>query len=168
MDNLRYLNFGPRPRESDLEDSDTDSIAAAIDNTPTTPTKKRAAPADERTPRLLRRASALTTPRPRPHSASRLDRSGHGDDDGVVVECTLLFLLCVPGLSNLACRVVRAEARRRERTKQSQPHGCDFSRIAGGHWRRRYSCQSGQQLRNVSDWARGLCPLHVLTFVSPK
>lgn len=119
MDNLRYLRFGPRPCESDLEDSDADSIAAAIDETPTTPTKKKVASGDERTPRLSRRASTLLTPRP--HSASRLDRSGHGDDDGVVVGCTLSFLLRVPELSNLACRVVRAEARRRERTKQSQP-----------------------------------------------
>ena len=126
MDNLRYLNFVPRSRESDLEeDSDADSIAAAIGQTPRTPTKKRpAAPGDERTPRLLSRSgSALITPRPlrRPHSASHLDRTGHGDDGkDVVVGCTLSFLLRIPELSNLACRVVKAEARRRERTRQSQ------------------------------------------------
>jgi hypothetical protein len=131
MDNLRYLNFVPRSRDSDLEeDSDADSIAAAVDQMPRTPTKKRrAAPGDERTPRLLSRrdsASALMTPRPspRPHSASRRDRDGRGDDDdddgSIVFGCTLSFLLRVPELANLACRVVKAEARRRERTRQSQ------------------------------------------------
>ena len=129
MDNLRYLNFVPRSRDSDLEeDSDADSIAAAVDQTPRTPTKKRrAAPGDERTPRLLSRrdsASALITPRPspRPHSASRHVRPGHGDDDdgSIVFGCSLSFLLRVPELANLACRVVKAEARRRERTRQSQ------------------------------------------------
>jgi hypothetical protein len=135
MDNLRYLNFGPRPCESDLEDSDTDSIAAAIGKTPATPTRKRPASGDESTPRLSRRASALNTPRPRPrpHSASRLDRSRHGDDDdGLVVGCTLSFLLRIPELYNLACRVVKAEVRRRERTRQSQSEpgaaGLDSSR----------------------------------------
>lgn len=122
MDNLRYLNFGPRPSESDLEeDSDVDSIAAAIDKTPMTPTKKRSVPpGDECTTRLSRRASALLTPRPRPGSASRLDRDGHGDDNEDVMGCTLSFLLRVPELSNLARRVVHAEMRRREKTRQSQ------------------------------------------------
>ena len=127
MDNLRYLNFNPRPSESDLEeeeDSDMDSIAAAIDKTPMTPTKKRSrsAPGDECTPRLSSRASALLTPRPRPRpsSASRLDRGGRGDDDEAVMGCTLSFLLRVPELSNLARRVVQAEMRRREKTRQSE------------------------------------------------
>ncbi|KAF8505928.1 hypothetical protein F5888DRAFT_1603980 [Russula emetica] len=127
MDNLRYLNFNPRPSESDLEeDSDVDSIAAAIDKTPMTPTKKRSAPGDEYTPRLSRRASALLTPRPRPRprpsSASRLDSGGHDNDDDneAVMGCTLSFLLRVPELSNLARRVVQAEMRRREKTRQSQ------------------------------------------------
>jgi hypothetical protein len=123
MDNLRYLSFGPRPSESDLEeDSDVDSIAAAIDKAPMTPTKKRSAPGDECTPRLSRRASVLLTPRPlpRPSSASLLDRGGHGDDNEAVMGCTLSFLLRVPELSNLARRVVQAEMRRREKTRQSQ------------------------------------------------
>ena len=126
MDNLRYLNFVPRSRDSDLEDSDADSIAAAVDQTPRTPTKKRrAAPGDERTPRLLSRGdSGLITPRPRPRprSASGYDRDGRGDDDdgSIVFGCTLSFLLRVPELANLACRVVKAEVRRRERTRQSQ------------------------------------------------
>jgi hypothetical protein len=124
MDNLRYLNFARRPPcESDLEeDSDTDSIAGAIDKTPITPTKKKPTPGDDPTPRLSRRASALMTPRARPpHSASRLNHSGHGDDDNeVMVGCTLSFLLRVPELANLACRVVQTEARRREKTRQSQ------------------------------------------------
>ena len=126
MDNLRYLNFGPRPSESDLEeDSDVESIAAAIDKTPMTPTKKRSAPpGDECTPRLSRRASALLTPRPqprpRPGPASRPDRDAHGDDNEDVMGCTLSFLLRVPELSNLARRVVQAEMRRREKTRQSQ------------------------------------------------
>ena len=128
MDNLRYLNFGPRPSESDWEeDSDADSIAAAIDETPMTPTKKKSAPGDECTPRLSRRAGALLTPRPprprprpSPSSASRLDRDEHGDDNEAVMGCTLSFLLRVPELSNLARRVVQAEMRRREKTRQSQ------------------------------------------------
>ena len=125
MDNLRYLNLGFRPSESDLEeDSDVDSIAEAIDKAPVTPTKKRPAPAgDECTPRLSRRASALLTPRPRlprPSSAARLGRDGHGDNNEAVMGCTLSFLLRVPELSNLARRVVQAELRRREKTRQSQ------------------------------------------------
>lgn len=124
MDNLRYLNFGPRPSESDLEEDsdDVDSVAEAIDKTPMTPTKKRPAPGDECTPRLSRRASFLLTPRPRPcpGSASRPDRGGHGDDNEAVMGCTLSFLLRVPELSNLARRVVQAEMRRREKTRQSQ------------------------------------------------
>lgn len=124
MDNLRYLNFGPRPSETDLEEDsdDMDSIAAAIDKTPMTPTKKRSAPGDEYTPRLSCRASALLTPRPRPRPspASRLDRGGHGDDNEAAMGCTLSFLLRVPELSNLARRVVQAEMRRREKTRQSQ------------------------------------------------
>ena len=127
MDNLRHLNFGPRPSESDLEeeeDSDMDSIAAAVDKTPMTPTKKRSAPApgDERTPRLSRGASVLRTPRPRPgpSSASVLGRGEHGDDNEAGMGCTLSFLLRVPELSNLARRVVQAEMRRREKTRQSQ------------------------------------------------
>jgi hypothetical protein len=124
MDNLRYLNFGPRPSESDLEEDsdDMDSIAVAIDKTPMTPTKKRSAPGDECTPRLSCRASALLTPRPRPRPspASRLDRDGHGDDNEAAMGCTLSFLLRVPELSNLARRVVQAEMRRREKTRQSQ------------------------------------------------
>ncbi len=122
MDNLRYLNFGPNPSESDLEDSDTDSIDAAIDNAPMTPTKKKLYLSDELTPRLSHSTSALLTPRPRPNpgSASRLDRSGYDDDDRTVVGCTLSFLLRVPELSNLARRVVRAEMRRREKTRGSQ------------------------------------------------
>jgi hypothetical protein len=131
MDNLRYLNFGSRPSESDLEEEDSDdmdSIAAAIDKTPMTPTKKRSRSAlgDECTPRLSRHASALLTPRPRPRprlcpsSASRLDRGGHGDDNEAVMGCTLSFLLRVPELSNLARRVVQAEMRRREKARQSE------------------------------------------------
>lgn len=126
MDNLRYLNFKPRPSESDLEeeeDSDVDSIAAAVDKTPMTPTKKKkSTPGDECTPRLSRPASALLTPRPRPRtsSASLLDHGGHGDESEAAMGCTLSFLLRVPELSNLARRVVQAEMRRREKTRQSQ------------------------------------------------
>ena len=125
MDNLRYLNFGPRPSESDSEEDcdDTDSIAAAIDKTPMTPTKKRSALGDECTPRLSRHASStLLTPRPRPRpsSASRHDLGGEDDDNEAVMGCTLSFLLRVPELSNLARRVVRAEMRRREKSRQSQ------------------------------------------------
>jgi hypothetical protein len=125
MDNLRYLNFSPKPSESDLEeDSDTDSIAAAIDKTPMTPTKERSAPApgDERTPRLSRYVSVLLPPRPRPRpgSASHLDHSEHVVNNEYVLGCTLSFLLRVLELSNLARRVVQAELRNRERTRQSQ------------------------------------------------
>jgi hypothetical protein len=122
MDNLRYLKFGPQPREDD-GDSDTDSIAAAIDKTPATPTKKRPAPDDDddNTPRLSRRTSALVTPRarlpPRPRPPSRPDHSEQSDEKDTVVGCTLSFLLRVPELATLATRVVQAEARRREKTK---------------------------------------------------
>ena len=127
MDNLRYLNYHPRPREDDLDsDSDGGSIAVAIDQTPATPTKRRPTIGDERTPRASRCTSALITPRrtprPRPHPASRPDRgSEHGDDQEAVVGCTLSFLLRVPELASLASRVVQAEVRRREKAKhQSQ------------------------------------------------
>ena len=103
MDNLRYPHFGPRPSESDLEDSDMDSIAVAIYKTPMTPTKKRSALGGECTPRLSRRAGVLLTLRPRPRrsSASRLDLGGCGDDSEVVMGCTFSSLLCVPEISNL-------------------------------------------------------------------
>jgi len=126
MDNLRYLNYHPQPCEDDLDpDSDGDSIAAAIDQTPATPTKRKATPGDERTPRASRTSALITprpTPRPRPHPASRPGRSSeHGDDQETVVGCTLSFLLRVPELASLASRVVQAEARRREKAKkQSQ------------------------------------------------
>jgi hypothetical protein len=121
MDNLRYLNFGPRPCESDL-DSDTDSIAEAIDQTPATPTKQRPTTDNKPTPRLSRRTSTLATPRPhpRPHPG-RLARSGHSDENETVVGCTLSFLLRVPELVALASRVVQAKARHREKTRRSQP-----------------------------------------------
>jgi len=122
MDNLRYLNFSPQSCESDV-DSDTDSIAAAIDNTPATPTKKRPPTSgDECTPRLSRHATNLTTPRPRPRPAPapRLHPDGHDDDKDAVIGCTLSFLLRVPELVTLASRVVQAEVRRREKTGQSQ------------------------------------------------
>jgi hypothetical protein len=122
MDNLHYLNFS-RSCESD-SDSDTDSIAEAIDQTPATPTKQRPTPDDEHTPRLSRRNGALITPRrrhhPRPNPASRLDRRGHSDENEVVVGCTLSFLLRVPELVFLASRVVQVEARHREKTGRSQ------------------------------------------------
>jgi len=122
MDNLHYLNFS-RPCESDL-DSDTDSIAEAIDQTPATPIKLRPTPDDERTPRLSRRNGALVTPHRRPHRrpnpALRLDRRGHGDENEAVVGCTLSFLLRVPELASLATRVVQVEARHREKTGRSQ------------------------------------------------
>ena len=129
MDNLRYLNFRPRPCEDDFDpDSDGDSIAAAIHQTPATPTKRRRILSDERTPRASSRTSALVTPRPaprpRPHlTSSRPDhRSGeHGDErEAAVVGCTLSFLLRVPELASLASRVVQAEARRREKAKKQQ------------------------------------------------
>jgi hypothetical protein len=123
MDNLHYLNFSPRPSESDL-DSETDSIAEAIVQTPVTPTKQRPTPDDERTPRLSRRNGALIAPHLRPHlrshPASRLDRRGHSDESEAVVGCTLSFLLRVPELASLASRVVQVEARRREKTGRSQ------------------------------------------------
>ncbi|KAI0303920.1 hypothetical protein BC826DRAFT_200777 [Russula brevipes] len=122
MDNLCYLKFGPQPREDD-GDSDTDSIAAAIDKTPVTPTKKRPAPDadDDNTPRLSRRTSALATPRarlpPRPRPPSRPDHGEQSDEKDAVVGCTLSFLLRVPELATLASRVVQAEAHRREKTR---------------------------------------------------
>ena len=121
MDNLQYLNFSSHSSESDL-DSDTDSIAAAIDQTPGTPTKRRPTPGpgNESTPRVSRRTSGLSTPRPQPHPASRVEPSGHRDEKEAVIGCTLSFLLRVPELATLARRVVQAEARRREKTKESQ------------------------------------------------
>ncbi len=125
MDNLRYLNFGPQSCEGDL-DSDTDLIAAAIDQTPATPTKQRPNPSDDRTPRSSHCTSVLTTPRPRPrsgrgpHPSPLLDRSSHDGEKDAVVGCTLSFLLRVPELASLASRVVRAEVHRREKTRQSQ------------------------------------------------
>ncbi len=107
MDNLRYLNFGPQSCEGDL-DSDTDSIAAAIDQTPATPTKQRPNPSDDRTPRSSHCTSVLTTPRPRPrsgrgpHPSPLLDRSSHDGEKDAVVGCTLSFLLRVPELASLA------------------------------------------------------------------
>jgi hypothetical protein len=123
MDNLHYLNFG-RPCERDL-DSDTDSIAEAIDQTPATPTKQMPIPDDERTPRLSRRNGALISPhrRPsRPNPALRLDRGGLTDKNDAMVGCTLSFLLRVPELASLASRVVQVEARHREKTGRSQSH----------------------------------------------
>jgi hypothetical protein len=125
MDNLHYLNFSPRP--CDL-DSDTDSIAEAIDRAPATPTKQKPTSDDERTPRIsrLNRNGALITPRPcprpnsHPHRASRLDRSGYSDETEAVVGCTLSFLLRVPELAALASRVVQVETHRRKKAKRSQ------------------------------------------------
>lgn len=117
MDNLRNIKFRPQSCEDD-SDSDTNSIAVAIDKTPSTPTKKRLAAGDDHTPRLSGRSNALLTPCHRP--PSRLDRSGHSNDKEAMVGCTLSFLRRVPELATLASRVVRAEARRREKTKQSQ------------------------------------------------
>ena len=128
MDNLCYLNFNPQPCEDDL-DSDCDSIAAAADQMPATPTKRRSSLGDERTPRASRctNQALITprpTPRPRPHPASRPDRSSSSepsnDQEAVVVGCTLSFLLRVPELASLASRVVQAEVRRREKAKESQ------------------------------------------------
>lgn len=161
MDNLRHLSFVPRTLcESDFEeDSDTDSIAVAIDKTPMTPTKKKPAPDDERTPRLSHRASALATPRPRPaHSVSRLDHSGHdgGNNDSVVVGCTLSFLLRVPELTNLACRVVQAEARRREKTRQSESQSGAASLDSSSRERRAFvSSTEGTipKVKRLFSWA---------------
>ncbi|KAI0254872.1 hypothetical protein BJV78DRAFT_1183480 [Lactifluus subvellereus] len=119
MDNLHYLNSSPHSCESDL-DSDTDSIAAAIDQTPGTPTKRKLTPCNERTPRVSRRTSGLSTPRPRSHPASCAEHSGHRDEKQAVIGCTLSFLLRVPELATLARRVVQAEARQREKRKESQ------------------------------------------------
>lgn len=161
MDNLRHLSFVPRTLcESDFEeDSDTDSIAVAIDKTPMTPTKKKPAPDDERTPRLSHRSSALATPRPRPaHSVSRLDHSGHdgGNNDSVVVGCTLSFLLRVPELTNLACRVVQAEARRREKTRQSESQSGAASLDSSSRERRAFvSSTEGTipKVKRLFSWA---------------
>jgi hypothetical protein len=117
MDNLRYLNFIPHPSESDL-DSDTDSIAAAMDQTPGTPTKQKPT---QRSPRILCQTSDISTPRPRSHVASRIEHTVHRDAEAeAVIGCTLSFLLRVPELSTLARRVVQAELRRREKAKDSQ------------------------------------------------
>jgi hypothetical protein len=151
MDNLRYLNFSPRSCESDL-DSDTDSIAAAIDQTPGTPTKQRPTPHNERTPHLLRRTSALSTPRPRSHNpASHVEHSAHHDEKEAVIGCTLSFLLRVPDLATLARRVVQAEARRREKTKESQ------SGVPNSAERRKASVSSTEgsipKIKRLFSWA---------------
>ena len=114
MDNLRYLNFDPQSYGSD---SDSDTTAPVIEQTPKTPTKQRPTTFDERTPRLQRHAETLCTPRPPSHPASRVEPA--------VVGCTLSFLLRVPELAALARRVVEAEARRREKTRGLQSGAAD-------------------------------------------
>ncbi|KAI9513232.1 hypothetical protein F5148DRAFT_1157141 [Russula earlei] len=133
MDNLRYLNVGPKPCEDDLT-SDPDSIATAIDKAPATPTKKRRTSDDERTPRLPCRASNLTTPRARACPTLHLPGRERRDEKEAVIGCTLSFLLRVPELATLASRVVQAEARRREEAGQSQPGAAaSVSSSAGKH-----------------------------------
>ena len=123
MDNLRFLNFIPHPSESDL-DSDTDSIAAAIDQTPETPTKQKPT---RRNSRILCQTSDLSTPRPRSHVGSRIEHTVHRDETEAVIGCTLSFLLRVPELSTLARRVVQAEVRRREKAKEPQSGVMNFA-----------------------------------------
>ena len=141
MDNLCYLNSRPQPCEDDLDsDSDGDSIAAAADQMPATPTKRRSSLGDERTPRASRCTHALTlitprpTPRPRPRPASRPDRgsSEPSNDQGAVVGCTISFLLRVPELASLASRVVQAEARRREKAKAKKEESQSATATATG------------------------------------
>ncbi|KAH9002276.1 hypothetical protein EDB86DRAFT_285297 [Lactarius hatsudake] len=107
MDNLRYLNFDSQ--SCDESDSDSDTNAAVIEQTPKTPTKQSPTTFNERTPRLRRRADALCTPRLPSRPAPRVERPSFCDE--VVVGCTLSFLLRVRELAALARRVVEAEAR---------------------------------------------------------
>ncbi|KAH9179528.1 hypothetical protein EDB89DRAFT_1841481 [Lactarius sanguifluus] len=125
MDNLRYLNFDSQ--SCDESDSDSDTNAAVIEQTPKTPTKQSRTTFDERTPRLRRRADALCTPRP----PSRVKRSGFCDEGRAVLGCTLSFLLRVPELAALARRVVEAEARRRDKTKRPQSEAANADPAAG-------------------------------------
>ncbi|KAH9965767.1 hypothetical protein BC827DRAFT_765887 [Russula dissimulans] len=159
MDNLRYLNFGLQSHESDL-DSDTDSITAALDNTPATPTKKRPPTSgDERTPRLSRHASNLTTPRPRPRPApaSRLHPDRHKDDKDAMIGCTLSFLLRVPELITLASRVVQAEVRHRKKLGQSQSGAAASTSLSSSARKSRTLVSSTEgtvpKVRRLFSWA---------------
>ncbi|KAH9077010.1 hypothetical protein EDB83DRAFT_2514719 [Lactarius deliciosus] len=92
MDNLRYLNFDSQSCGSD---SDSDTNAAVIEQTPKTPTKQSPTTFDERTPRLRRRADALCTPRPPSRPASRIERPGFCDE-GQAVGGWLYTLVSAP------------------------------------------------------------------------
>ena len=66
------------------------------------------------------------TPRPRPTARNR---DGEGDEDEPTLGFTLSHLRRVPELVLLAARVVRAEARKRDKTDREKERGSSHSRI---------------------------------------
>ncbi|KAI9467180.1 hypothetical protein BJY52DRAFT_1348990 [Lactarius psammicola] len=155
MDNLRYLNFDPQSCGSD---SDSDTTAAVMEQTPKTPTKQSPTTFDERTPRLRRRADAPCTPRPLSRHPSRVEGTSFRDEGRAVVGCTLSFLLRVPELATLARRVVEAEARRREKTKKPQSEAANTD-PAGKRKRLASSTEgSSPKVKRLFSWA--ICKLY--------
>lgn len=70
------------------------------------------------------------TPRPRPSARNETrDRDGDEDEDGPTMGFTLSHLRRVPELALLAARVVRAEARKREKTDREKERGSAHSRV---------------------------------------
>jgi hypothetical protein len=68
------------------------------------------------------------TPRPRP-SARSGSRDAEGDEDALTLGFTLSHLRRVPELALLAARVVRAEARKRDKADREKDRGSSHSRI---------------------------------------
>ena len=66
------------------------------------------------------------TPRPRPTARNR---DGEGDEDEPTLGFTLSHLRRVPELVLLAARIVRAEARKRDKTDREKERGSSHSRI---------------------------------------
>ncbi|THH19281.1 hypothetical protein EW146_g1861 [Bondarzewia mesenterica] len=135
-----YMDFAPLKDSGTHHnsDSDTDSVSYALNRTPATPTKSMRTRAqtygfmDELTPRASKTATH-PVPDPSLDSSSTPRATRYSDDNSRVGTTsasastfgfTLSYLRRVPELSELAFRVVKAEARRREkeaRKSQTQP-----------------------------------------------
>jgi hypothetical protein len=120
MDNAP-LDKADSTQDDITSDSDNDSIAYALENMPVTPTKRSRIP--------LQMSGSLDyarTPRPSKPGSSLMkeDASYTGPDSSMpTLGFTLSYLRRVPELCELAWRVVKAEARRREEANQAQGQG---------------------------------------------
>ncbi|TFY82731.1 hypothetical protein EWM64_g1279 [Hericium alpestre] len=155
------------PDDADAHESDTDSdsgsVAYALNHAPATPTKRSRLSVEDTTPRPLNHYPTLdpshSTPRPsQRHWPTTMN--GRGDagqrtnaDGKPQLGFTLSYLRRVPELSELARRVVKAEARRRAREEKLKETQSAKKADSQGSFRASQSEGTAPKMKRLFVWA---------------